>query len=130
MAGDIGFAAAEDRGLGVASAGQDGRPQGLSGVAATPFTPGPWAVSATDDSLVLVGRLKIASAFPIGLDDEQERANASLMAAAPDMHEALHDVAIVLRAILEKPDDETRRHHAKHFLARADAALSKAEGRS
>ena len=52
------------------------------------WTPGPWEVAATADDLVVKGRAKIASTYPSD-GDVWGNANAHLIAAAPDMAEAL-----------------------------------------
>lgn len=60
----------------------------------TTFTPGPWRVDPSDAHEVLdeSGEL-LATAYPMGnRDEEVTRANARLMAAAPDMLRALQSL--------------------------------------
>lgn len=91
------------------------------------FTPGPWAVSATDDFLVVKGRQKIAATFPITeanpeASDDIERANAHLISAAPDLLEALKDCLACW------PHDFNS-HGEELAEAKARAAIAKAEGK-
>ena len=62
------------------------------------FTPGPWAICEQNKHLVhstINGR---AVALAVGLLDDEQRANARLIAAAPDLYNnvkaLLHDIAL------------------------------------
>ena len=56
-------------------------------------------------------------------DDDAGKANAHLIAASPDLYEALHNARVLLKA-LTGPDDEI----AQATIRSADAALAKARG--
>jgi len=83
-------------------------------------TPGPWETAATDDSLILKGRVKIASTY--GVDgDIWGAANARLIAEAPN----LLALVIQYRDDLRRPpspDSVERR------LQAVNAAIAKATG--
>ena len=88
-------------------------------------TPGPWDTKHTatpewaQQSAVYAGGRERAVALVY--DGEHHEANAALIAAAPDMYEAL-------RALRDAKRESTQalRHAADRLL---DAALAKAEGR-
>lgn len=117
----------------------------------TKHTPGPWVVANLDDANEM---FEMESDFPLGiypasdLNNEDEcanamvfvnnnwgefRANAHLIAAAPDMLEALPDLiecAEMLAAQCRVSGDHA---HAAMYQARADlgkSAIAKAEGRA
>lgn len=83
---------------------------------AAKHTPGPWETAATDDNLIVKGRVKIASTYPEKFSADEEGANARLIAAAPELLEALY-------TFLEVGDCAAAREEAH-------AAIAKAEGRS
>ena len=87
-------------------------------------TPGPWAVAASGihiygahDRAVCLVQEQIAKAV--------EDANARLIAASPDLLEALTFFANELRAL---PAVTSGRLHVSDLLAKADAAIAKATG--
>ena len=79
-------------------------------------TPGPRKTAATDDSLIVAGRTKIASTYEVEGDVWGE-ANARLIASAPDLLEALQSLV----ANLAEGDfiSETRIDAARAAIARA-----------
>ncbi len=79
-------------------------------------TPGPWEVSPQVRAAVLIGVAKVS--LPDG--SEENRANARLIASAPDLLEALE-------AIVESVDAETAAIF-EHLVWAARAAISKATG--
>jgi hypothetical protein len=91
----------------------------------TQHTPGPWKVKAGTNA-VLAGRKQIcshvnaASALPVNILEDQEiaQANARLIAAAPDLLEALQDALCALECC------------GKDYPAasKAKAAIAKATG--
>ena len=109
----------------------------------TKFTPGPWFATRDDrdDELCFISRCNDKSPFPInwiaccctGIDQNEYEANAHLIAAAPDLYEALEGVSNVLDEITEYPHvlselemkDAMRVDHALH---EARTALAKARG--
>jgi hypothetical protein len=98
-------------------------------------TPGPWLHDAQDDwrdicQTTGIGRHVIACVTPSvgGVGEETDRANARLIAAAPELLDALSDLATAMEAVLAKPGDETRRPHAAHYAKLARAAIAKATG--
>lgn len=95
----------------------------------TKFTPGPWSAS----KLIGVDDLGIVNGYGsavarIGNLDIANPANAALIAAAPELYEALHDACLAIEALLTQPGDETRRPHAQYYVDRARIALAKARG--
>ena len=92
----------------------------------TTYTPGPWSV--IDDGIhahVFIG----AGAFPYGetIAEEVTQANARLIAAAPELLAALTAAHAALDSIYETEGLLTEERAA---LARIEAAIAKAEGRS
>lgn len=81
------------------------------------FTPGPWEVRTIDGSIGTVdaysGRLAVAQAQSIGnslADLEERRANAALIASAPELLEALRDVLDTRNAEAKAAMAYTRAH--------------------
>jgi hypothetical protein len=98
----------------------------------TQHTPGPWKVKAGTNA-VLAGRKQIcshvnaASALPVNILEDQEiaQANARLIAAAPDLLEALQDLfgADMEHVLMgDGKDDQIE------AIAKAKAAIAKATG--
>lgn len=84
-------------------------------------TPGPWEVKQRANGTVCVGRVGLSIADG-GVTDTwaQKPADARLIAAAPDMLEALKAALSVVQSACCAPDVEDKIH----------AAIAKAEGRS
>lgn len=97
-----------------------------------PWTPGPWEAVISDrrgemswvrdphmpsgaDSIALVGASEI----------ETEQANVQLIAAAPDLYEALRDIIGIARAATLHSGGG----HNRKRIAKAEAALSRAGDR-
>lgn len=101
------------------------------------FTPGPWVAreephrSAIFSASAYAGR-HIATASSYWAGDgpraEEREANARLMAAAPDMFEALKEVVAYLDSIEGLGEGGTSAYDVPSIMARA--AIAKAEGRS
>lgn len=94
----------------------------------TPWTPGPWRLNAGNEIVVMdVGR-EIARARCGGLSgiklDEAE-ANARLIAAAPEMAEAIHDWVAYLS---DESDDLGDADFEQEIMVRFRALLSRIEG--
>ncbi len=90
------------------------------------FTPGPWIVGATDPNtagieIVSEGRPYICLVLPGAVDDRTE-ANARLIAAAPELLEALTEIVAAADGDGWKQLDAT--------FAAARAAITKATGAS
>ncbi len=93
------------------------------------FTKGPWRVGPVDDTLVMdANREEIAQALGDheGEDWESVYANAALIAAAPDLYEALENV---MHEIQFLGDEEHYFGTTERFDA-ARVALAKARGES
>jgi hypothetical protein len=102
----------------------------------TKFTPGPWVLVVQDDSdiantIFAVSQLKdgrIAAEdwdyniCSIGLDQKNVEANARLIAAAPDLYEALEDLSI------NDFGSNGWTNSMDRIAIRARAALAKARG--
>lgn len=95
----------------------------------TKHTPGPWYSAITPTSGTWVGsdpQCMIGIARIFGDSDEETEANAALIAAAPDLLEALKALHSCHRAFSNDPemwtalDDDARKQ--------AEAAIEKAEG--
>lgn len=101
-------------------------------------TEGPWRVRVTGCDTPLGSALGTITYIESGdveiavmYDDTDQAANAHLIAAAPEMYEALkaHD-AYMLDAGYSGPDDSALHHKAAFNWTRVRAAIAKAEGRS
>jgi hypothetical protein len=98
------------------------------------YTPGPWRTSKPQELFggVWADRIEIADVASNSLPTEEQRANARLIAAAPDMLAALkamHDHAVEYARInnLFNSDGSPATFHE---LLQARAAIAKAEGKS
>ena len=96
----------------------------------TKFTPGPWIVM--ERAVVAVRRFVIAEVFsdPLKKDSlaiEESKANLNLIAAAPDLFEALENLEPYLDAIVCYASTITE-HPPNGFILKARAALAKARG--
>ncbi len=97
-------------------------------------TPGPWATSSADETVVLTayesGRAFVAStlAFNSSVADARDHANARLIAAAPDLLAALEDAEFLLRKAgqLSGPMQDSFKRSASD----ARAAIAKARDQS
>ena len=88
----------------------------------TKHTPGPWTVGKCGE--VVAGGTTLADVYG---DDEQADIDARLMAAAPDLLEALKDIAddYTDRFDLESPSTNPG---IKNYVRLARAAIAKAQG--
>lgn len=90
------------------------------------WTPGPWRAHGWNDlsNVVPIYGLGcwVASAQYLG-GTELAKINARLIAAAPDLAEALHSTLTLLKAFVTREDDI-----ARAVLEQAEAALAKARG--
>lgn len=106
------------------------------------FTPGPWIISGRMTKYVearIGGGLiqEVASCGPTDADGgygEQQHANALLIAAAPDLLEALEECLPCL-GWANDSDEEVQREHElgngyAELILRARAAIAKARGQS
>ena len=101
-------------------------------------TPGPWRVDidraiVADSQARGIWRTVVADlGLPTSPNGAQEReANAHLIAAAPDLLEALEELVVTadnMRAWIERQAAATPEDHAA--IARARAAIAKAKGES
>lgn len=88
-------------------------------------TPGPWETKWPKFNCSIESRGGVVATVYIGhtLGDSESQANASLIAAAPDLLEAL-------KALRDHAVDDTDDRRLSEAVANADAAIAKAEGRS
>ena len=88
-------------------------------------TPGPWTVESDGSTVSMGGQCVIVGPAPDGAPREQERANARLIAAAPDLLRACRKALRDLKPFFE--DDEP--HPTFVELEKTlYAAIAKAEG--
>ena len=95
-------------------------------------TPGPWSIR--QESVWSVGTDHEMTALVYGCTDTEEEANARLIAAAPDLLEALK---LAQSAVADfhsgmnttRPSEETRERNER-ILGSIRAAIAKAEGRA
>jgi hypothetical protein len=91
-------------------------------VSAPAFTPGPWGIFEKDERVVVavgqIGEDDICE--PLGDTPEQAEANAYLIAAAPELYEAVLD-------LLMTDDGDLPSSHAV-AVVRAKSVLAKARG--
>lgn len=99
------------------------------------FTPGPWSwmrgLEPYSDQHTLSPGVLIANGTDGTPDgDAIDQANAHLIAAAPDMYEALLAAKVVIE-MMERPEGMGGRVNAAldKRMAQIDAAITKAEGR-
>ena len=98
------------------------------------FTPGPWVVKSTDEDINTKTIIdsnefwiaKVLNFNRVSDDIRESQANATLIAAAPAMYEALVEM-VELRKQLAI--DHPHLFVGKAVLLRAEAALAQAEGR-
>ena len=89
-------------------------------------TPGPWTVGKSDAGFsIYAGDLLIVD-LVCGITDDEADANASLIAAAPDLLEALHQIAL-LDEIVYDPHNEEWRDSYRVAQQAVAAAIAKVE---
>lgn len=93
----------------------------------TKYTPGPWhrnIAPAAKYPIIFAGRnTHVAQVKTQGLSEAEQEANADLIAAAPDLAEALR----AIHTMLDKHADKCRGNSIVHYcFHQADAALRKA----
>lgn len=92
------------------------------------FTPGPWSVYGSAYPGVIVDKSgeQVAAALSDAVQSEAERhANARLIAAAPELYEALTQAEI---AVQELCNDQNPANECWNILRSIRTALSKANG--
>ena len=117
-------------------------------VAAAPLvskhTPGPWKAAGANFSIADTGDYdgcwEITSVgtskriVQIWGDDDEDECNAHLMAAAPQMLEALEDLAALVAVVNTGAQPDVGQHNwydlRSHLLMQARAAIAAAEGRT
>ena len=110
----------------------------------TRWTNGPWYVTpdATDDELCFISSSQAPAPFPTnwiaccctGLDEEEWKANAQIIAAAPDLYNGaidsiqnLEKVLALAQSLSSIPDELTK--SLQENLVNLKAATQKAQGR-
>lgn len=105
-------------------------------MAETKHSPGPWKLAYDKGSNrdIMTNNARVATAWLAYVTPEEYHANAHLIAAAPDLLEALRelDAAIDDEALYEPDDDEHAKALDRLIEAQkaARAAIAKAEGRA
>ena len=98
-------------------------------------TPGPWhlsecATQTTRAGIVSVDGLHITDVNGYGMTDSQNQANATLLAAAPAMYEALQQAQELLRSLVaEEMIHTTELQRVGNCQATMWQALAQAEGK-
>lgn len=104
------------------------------GVSQTGHTPGPWTHGYADDNVAFVnaGAHCICKCDREGRSRVNQRANARLIAAAPDMLSALHEARCGIQIAMRATERSDREGYlvAKDCYDRVNAAIAKAEARS
>lgn len=102
------------------------------------FTPGPWEVGYVGSIAKAFGggildgnrnQIALVTVLPDG-SDETRRANANLIAAAPDLLSAIKEVKFWLNACQLIINDPDARAMVRDLVQQADAAIAKAEGKT
>lgn len=88
-------------------------------------TPGPWIHAPLSDAIITPRGVAVAEP-PDGYDEEQWQADAALIAAAPDLLDALK----ALRKNVDVDLSGYWTESTSNFMQQADAAIAKAEGRT
>jgi hypothetical protein len=101
----------------------------------TMYTPGPWSLERRDDrgecfNINALGRVRSLRRIAIVENDALRVAesfyNAGLIAAAPDLVEALKEVLESLKGWIEIADKDDLRDYDDKAIEKAEAALKKA----
>lgn len=88
------------------------------------YTPGPWSV----DRPYIRGAERVIAALEPGRNEVEDAANARLIAAAPELYEALEELRDKVWRIIDLHRISEARAEANMALERANAALAKARG--
>lgn len=86
------------------------------------FTKGPWGIQADAEIWIMAGSIHVAT-IPRAHDADWSPQNAALIAAAPDLFEALHNTLTLLKMVTSIDDEG-----AAIICKQAEAALLRAEG--
>ena len=85
----------------------------------------PWGLSEGVNVWVMAGSLHVAT-IPRAMDGDWSRANAHLIAAAPELYEALEAMTSFAKAKLDDPS----RAGEMMLFQKSEATLAKARGQS
>lgn len=98
---------------------------------AVKHTPGPWHVTTTEDAYIVYGKglpvARVGESCDMG--DEEARANAELVAAAPELLAACREIRGVATNLLSR-ERAAMISSTRDALDRAVAAANRAEGRA
>lgn len=94
----------------------------------TQFTPGPWHVGMKPGPIVYGPQgEQVANMHVAMLDQDEHKANARLIAAAPDLLETLKHLRAEIRAVIKF---DVKKHYSLIVAdVAADKAIAKAEGK-
>jgi hypothetical protein len=97
----------------------------------TKFTPGPWRYCPTNNGHMIGGSSNgyIAEVRQVR-EVTEDKANAHLIAAAPDLYEALSDLIVLASAAMQLANRDGAEFNVDDDLREARAALKKARGES
>jgi hypothetical protein len=95
------------------------------GLSVTPYTPGKWIADEYMRVLAMNGAI-ICDTDPFDALPEESAANLALIAAAPDLLEALTLIAADLNLFLRENDAEQLAEHMSEGLIATRAAIAKA----
>ena len=105
------------------------RPNAAAPKRETKHTPGPWSVSGRDGDEIWAARTFGATAIATVDPGEDSRANARLIAAAPDLLVALKEIAKGEGPFSRRPLEHAA-NTIEHMKEIARAAIAKTEGRT
>jgi len=86
-------------------------------------TPGPWTVESDGTSIACSTQVFITAPAPDGAGLDEEKANAALIAAAPELLDALHVLLEQYRKLFDNNDSQQVQAYYD-----AKAAITKAKG--
>lgn len=101
--------------------------QNMAAQATAGHTPGPWTVDSDKTTVSMGGQCVIVAPAPDGAQQGEVRANASLIAAAPELLAALQDAEFLMRQAGKHAGPMQDSFNRSAYDARAAIARAKGE---